>query len=236
VDRLGDLLRRRAAVAGVVLDAEILVGPPGLWLADRMMPPKALCLRMTWLAAGVDRMPPCPTITRPKPLAAAIGSRDLDHLAVVVAPVAADHERLAREALEAVEDRLDEVLDIVRAAGRPAPSCAGRRCRASGRRKAWSRSSSIMLLPRRESSGRARRSFRRCSSQETSAFMPWRCSAPDLLVGGRGSPRGGCLAQGGRVDRRELDAGGDAGRSAASLASITVSARPPVRATTGTQP
>ena len=36
------------------------------------MPPKALCLRMTQEAAGVDRMPPCPTSARPKPLAAAI--------------------------------------------------------------------------------------------------------------------------------------------------------------------
>ena len=50
-------------------------GPPGLWLADRMMPPNALYLRMTLEAAGVERMPPCPTSTRPKPLAAAIRAR-----------------------------------------------------------------------------------------------------------------------------------------------------------------
>ena len=30
-------------------------GPPGLWLADRMMPPTASFLRIRWLAAGVDR-------------------------------------------------------------------------------------------------------------------------------------------------------------------------------------
>jgi hypothetical protein len=48
------------------------VGPPGLWLADSTMPPKALYLRMTLEAAGVDRMPPRPTRMRPKPLAAAI--------------------------------------------------------------------------------------------------------------------------------------------------------------------
>ena len=47
-------------------------GPPGLWLADRMSPPKAPCWRITQLAAGVDRMPPCPTSTRPKPFAAAM--------------------------------------------------------------------------------------------------------------------------------------------------------------------
>ncbi|MNU00536.1 hypothetical protein D3C72_2436860 [compost metagenome] len=38
-------------------------GPPGLWLADRMMPPEAWRLRITQLTAGVDRMPPCPTST-----------------------------------------------------------------------------------------------------------------------------------------------------------------------------
>ncbi len=38
------------------------------------MPPKARYLRMTLEAAGVERMPPCPTSTRPKPLAAAIFS------------------------------------------------------------------------------------------------------------------------------------------------------------------
>ena len=29
-------------------------GPPGLWLAERMIPPNALYLRMMWEAAGVD--------------------------------------------------------------------------------------------------------------------------------------------------------------------------------------
>ena len=47
-------------------------GPPLLWLADRISPPKAWCLRITHDAAGVDRMPPWPTITRAKPLAAAM--------------------------------------------------------------------------------------------------------------------------------------------------------------------
>ena len=47
-------------------------GPPGLWLAERMMPPKAARLRITALAAGVDRMPFWPTITRPKPAAEAM--------------------------------------------------------------------------------------------------------------------------------------------------------------------
>ena len=47
-------------------------GPPGLWLADSTSPPNALYLRMILEAAGVERMPPWPTITLPKPLAAAM--------------------------------------------------------------------------------------------------------------------------------------------------------------------
>ncbi|MCY1382195.1 hypothetical protein D9M69_701890 [compost metagenome] len=43
-----------------------------MWLADRISPPKALRLRIRLEAAGVDRMPPCPTTTRPKPLATAM--------------------------------------------------------------------------------------------------------------------------------------------------------------------
>ena len=50
--------------------------------------------------------------------AEAVGERDadrlLDRLAIEVAAVAADHQRLAGEAVERIEDRLDEVLDIVR--------------------------------------------------------------------------------------------------------------------------
>ena len=39
---------------------------------------------------------------------------DLHHFLVVVAAVAADHQGLAGEAFERIEDRLDEVLGIVR--------------------------------------------------------------------------------------------------------------------------
>ena len=47
-------------------------GPPGLWLADSTSPPSAPRVRITLEAAGVDRMPPCPTTTRAKPAAAAM--------------------------------------------------------------------------------------------------------------------------------------------------------------------
>ena len=47
-------------------------GPPGLWLADMMIPPSVLFSLIRWLAAGVDKIAPCPTITRAAPFAAAI--------------------------------------------------------------------------------------------------------------------------------------------------------------------
>ena len=46
--------------------------PPGLWLADRMKPPSVLFSRMRLDAAGVERIPPWPTITSATPLPAAI--------------------------------------------------------------------------------------------------------------------------------------------------------------------
>ena len=46
--------------------------PPGLWLAESMIPPQTPYLRMTHEAAGVDRMPPRPTMTRPNLFPAAI--------------------------------------------------------------------------------------------------------------------------------------------------------------------
>ena len=48
------------------------LGPPGLWLADRMKPPKAPIPRISAETAGVDNRLPLPTRIRPKPLAAAI--------------------------------------------------------------------------------------------------------------------------------------------------------------------
>ena len=66
-----DLFGGRATVARVVLDAKVAVRSAGV-MADKMMPPKALYLRMTQETAGVEKIPPWPTRTFPKPLAAAI--------------------------------------------------------------------------------------------------------------------------------------------------------------------
>ena len=53
IDRFGQRFGRRSAIRAVVFDAKIAVGPPGLWLADRMIPPNARCLRITQETAGV---------------------------------------------------------------------------------------------------------------------------------------------------------------------------------------
>jgi hypothetical protein len=47
-------------------------GPPGLWLAVSKIPPVAFILRMTWLAAGVLRIPFCPYTNFLTPYAAPI--------------------------------------------------------------------------------------------------------------------------------------------------------------------
>jgi hypothetical protein len=40
-------------------------GPPGLWLAVKMIPPAVWCLRIKHEAAGVERIPFCPTKSLP---------------------------------------------------------------------------------------------------------------------------------------------------------------------------
>lgn len=40
-------------------------GPPGLWLAVRIIPPAALIFRMIHETAGVDKMPFCPITNLP---------------------------------------------------------------------------------------------------------------------------------------------------------------------------
>ena len=70
-------------------------GPPGLWLADRTMPPRAACLRMTQDIAGVERSPLRPS----KHAADAIGrghaKNNLDGFAIVEPSVPANDKRFA---------------------------------------------------------------------------------------------------------------------------------------------
>ena len=71
-DRVGDLLRRRAAIADIVLDAEIAVRPAGIVAGGEDDAAEGLAAADHAEAAGVESRPPWPTSTRPKPLAAAI--------------------------------------------------------------------------------------------------------------------------------------------------------------------
>ena len=112
--------------------------------------------------------------------AEAIGRRHADrhlhHLRVVVAAVAADHQRLARKAFERIEDRLDEVLGIMRLLEDRSPSCAGPRCRASGPRRAWwRRLGSWVCSSLQQIAVELRHRRRHCASQETSVSMPRFC-------------------------------------------------------------
>ena len=111
-DRLGDVLRRRAAGADIVLDAEIAVRPAGI-----------VARRQDDAAEGVDRADQRRdgrgrenAALADDDAAEAVGGGDLDHdldrLAVEEAAVAAEHQRLALKALERIEDRLDEVFEV----------------------------------------------------------------------------------------------------------------------------
>jgi len=113
-NRLGGLLRGRAAVRCVVLDAEVAI-----WAA------RVVAGRQNDAAEGAAFADEVRGRGRRQDAAAAhddpaeaVGGRHLhgglDRLAVEVAAIAADHQRLAPEAVEAVEDRLDEILDVTR--------------------------------------------------------------------------------------------------------------------------
>ncbi len=117
---VGDLLRRRAAVGGVVLDAEIALGTARVVAggeddaAERaVLADHCGCRRRRQDAALPHQH-----------LRDAVGGshpeNDLDRLPVVVAPVAAQHQRAARRrgriVENAVEHRLDEIFQVV---GRP---------------------------------------------------------------------------------------------------------------------
>jgi hypothetical protein len=63
------VIRRRAWLS---FEFVALTGPPGLWLAVRMIPPYALADRMTPLTHGVDMMAFSPVMIFLTPLAAAM--------------------------------------------------------------------------------------------------------------------------------------------------------------------
>ena len=114
VDGVGDLFRRRAAIADIVLDAEVFGRAAGI-VAGRQHDAAEGLVFADDVRGGGRRQD---AALADHHLAEAIGGGhldgDLDDFAVVVAAVAADHQALALIAFERIEDRLDEVLGIVR--------------------------------------------------------------------------------------------------------------------------
>ena len=136
-DRVGDLLGRRAAIADIVLDAEIAVRPAGIVAGGE--DDAAECLAAADHAGG-GRSGEEAALPDQHP-AEAVGGGHPDHLlhdlAVVVAAVAADHERLALVSPRGCRRSPGRSSRHSSAPGTPGPSCAGPRCPASGRGTAW---------------------------------------------------------------------------------------------------
>ena len=113
-DRLGDILRGRSAGADIVLDAEIPVRTAGI-VARREDDPAIGVQRADQRRDGRSRED---AAFADNDAAEAVCRGDLDHdldrLAVEKAPVAAEDQRLALKALERIENRLNEVFEIVR--------------------------------------------------------------------------------------------------------------------------
>jgi hypothetical protein len=113
-DRVGDLFRRGAAIADIVFDAEIFGRAAGI-VAGRQHD-AAEGLVFTDDVGGCGRRQDAAAADQHAAETVGGGHLDgeLDDFAVVVPPVAADHQRLAGKAFQRIEDRLDEVLRIVR--------------------------------------------------------------------------------------------------------------------------
>ena len=113
-DRVGDLFGRGAAGADVVLDAEVAFRPARI-VARRQDDPAEGADMADEGRGGGGREDAALADHDP---AEAVGRRDLgddlDRLPVVVAAVAAEDQGLAPKTLERIEDRLDEIFQIVR--------------------------------------------------------------------------------------------------------------------------
>ena len=114
IDRLGHLLGRRAAVRAVVLDAEVAVRAAGIVAGREDDAAERLVLADHGGGRGRRQQPALADQDAAEAVGGGHLEDGLDGAPVVVAAVAADHERAAREALERIEHRLDEVLEIVR--------------------------------------------------------------------------------------------------------------------------
>ena len=114
IDRVGELLGRRAAIAGIVLDAEVALRPTGIVAGRQDDAAKRLVLADEVRGRWRGHEAVLPHHHAPEAIGCSHADGGLDDVRVVVAAVAADHQCLPRKTLERVEDRLDEVLRVVR--------------------------------------------------------------------------------------------------------------------------
>jgi hypothetical protein len=112
-DRLGHLLGCGTAIPHIVLDAEVAVGAARIVARGQdeaaiglARPDHRRGRRGRQDAAAADHDPP-------EPVRGGHLQDGLDGLPVVVPAVAADHQDLSRDPLQAVEDGLHEVLDVM---------------------------------------------------------------------------------------------------------------------------
>src|SRR5690554_6616130 len=116
MDGVGNPLRRRPAIADIVLDAEIALRTTGIVAGAEHQAAEGLVVPDQMAGRRRRQQPVLAHQHRPEAVGRGDADRLLDGDIIEVAAIAADHQRLALVALQAVEDRLHEVLDIVRLA------------------------------------------------------------------------------------------------------------------------
>ncbi len=112
-DRLGDLFRCRSAVADIVFDAEIFIRAARIVACRKYHAAESLVFADH--VGGGWRRKNAALTHHDAPEAIGGGHLDelLDHFAVIIASVAADHERLAGKTFQHIENRLDEVFSVI---------------------------------------------------------------------------------------------------------------------------
>ena len=112
-DGIGELLGRGPAIRGIELDAEIAFGSARIVACRENDAAEGAMLADHMRGGGRGEQPAPPHQNAAEPVGHRHADRRLDHLRIVEAPVAPDHERLPAETLQCIEDRLDEVLGIM---------------------------------------------------------------------------------------------------------------------------
>src|SRR5262249_12400781 len=239
---------RRTAILSVVLDAEISVRS-GRIVAGREDDATERPIFADQIGGRGRRKE---AVLPDQNTAEAVGGRHADgglyHFAIVEATVPAETEGLTRESLQGVEDRLDKVLGVVpllkhrdlltQSGGAGSLSLEGDRRDGSDHRIALCFScAATTAAPAPDNS---RKSMAYCPAlrcHETSARMPRRCmSRHTFWSRKRLAARISALSKDGWSTGENWTPVATPAASAASFASMMVSASPPTRDTTGIQP